>query len=393
MSLEKTFEFKGVKDKKYPIIQGGMGVGISLEPLASAVNNAEGIGTLSSACLDRVVTDRLNLKKKLSITEAIEIEVAETKENSGMASINIMCALRDTYDESVEGAIKGGINVIVSGAGMPFNLPELVKKFTGTNDHEIGLVPIISSARALENLVKRRWEKIGYRPDAIVLEGPKAGGHLGFNYKMIEESGKDFLTKYDLFNELLGPVLDFVEKYPNDLGPIPVIVAGGIYTHEDILYALNQGAKAVQMGTRFVTTNECSASPEMKQSYLDATAKDIAISDKIWASPSGYPFRYLKTSPLARDRMPGDSFCLCTTLLGITGVKEKDLTLSKREFARKYPGFSRQCPEGYVPKNRKTRMCPAEHAPSYASLFTCGTNVSRVDKITTVPELMEELIG
>lgn len=386
MSLERTLKLKGIENR-YPIIAAGMGIGVSLEPLASEVGRNGGVGTISSVSLDQLTRKRL-LKEgekvedvrpyRMDFIEATKREVEDTKKRGGVAAINIMCALPIYYEDSVAGAINGGIDIIVSGAGLPKCLPGLVKKYTGTNDHNINLVPIISSARALE-LICKIWDKQGYRPDAAILEGPKAGGHLGWNYKQITES-KDFLGEYDLF-KLLPGVLDIANKYKNDSGPIKIIPAGGIYTNEDIQKALYMGAAAVQMGTRFAATKESGFSNESKQVILDSKKDDIVIADKLWGSPCGYPFRYIKTSPLAKDRNPGKYFCICSTLLGAAGMDN---------YGKE--GFPKGCPERYVLLDKKA-ICPAIKTASYKPLVTCGTEAYRVDEIKSVKSLMDELIG
>ncbi|MFC1648975.1 NAD(P)H-dependent flavin oxidoreductase [Nanoarchaeota archaeon] len=398
MSLERTLSMKNVKDR-YPIVQGGMGIGISLYELAAADGREGGIGTISSACLDQLVPRRLGLNtQRMDMVEATEIEVADTKRDGGVASINIMVAVFDSYENSVQGAVNGGVDVIISGAGLPKQLPAIVKKFTGTNDHDINLVPIVSSARAFE-IICKIWKRHGYRPDAVVLEGPRAGGHLGWSYEQVKEAGNNFLETYDMFDALLNPVLDVANAYKNDSGPIPVIVAGGIYTHQDILYALSKGAAAVQMGTRFAATVESGASPEMKQAYVNSRAEDVALGDKNWGSPCGLPFRYLKMSPLAVKRrrleetfegdLPSD-LCICTTLMSAIGV-DNTKYLGKRQAEG---GMPIGCPERYVIPTLFNEPCPAtgKATTDYSSLFTCGTEVHRVDRIIPVAELMKELI-
>jgi nitronate monooxygenase len=241
MSLEKILKFKGMS-ARYPIAQGGMGIGVSLYELCTSVGLEGGIPTLSSVALDQFTRKRLLalgeevvdvLPGRMDFVEATRREISDIKKISGDVAINVMCALPLYYEKSLEGAILGGVNMIVSGAGLPSALPSQVKNITGTNDHFINLVPIISSARALNILIKK-WDAQGYRPDAVVLEGPKAGGHLGWNYKQIENS-EDFLKEYDVIEHLLPEVLDVANRYRNDFGPIPVIVAGGVYTTKMLL--------------------------------------------------------------------------------------------------------------------------------------------------------------
>lgn len=380
VKLQKTFKLKGM-DPRYPIVQGGMGAGISLFELASEVGKHGCIGTVSSAALDQFTARRLGIPR-MGLVEATETEIRNTKAKAGIAAINIMVALVSSYERSVEGAVRGGVDMIISGAGLPMNLPSLVEKYAGKG-HEVNLVPIVSSARALE-IICKRWDRQGYRPDAVVLEGPKAGGHLGFNYQQVQKSGCNFLADYDLFKVLLPPVLDAAKKYPNDFGSLPVIVAGGIYTHDDIVYAISQGASAVQMATRFAATFESGASAAFKQALIDVKQHEIVIAGEDWGSSCGLPFRYMTISPLRqeRDRLHPEQqrkqscFCICTTLLGCAGIKKE------------YGGMA--CPEAYA---RRDEQCHGAGCASSKDLYTCGTEAHRIKKLMPVEELITELVG
>tara|TARA_Y100000310_G_C20562918_1_gene753954 strand:- start:139 stop:1227 length:1089 start_codon:yes stop_codon:yes gene_type:complete len=361
-----------------------MGIAVSLYELASAVGREGCIGTISSVALDQFTRKRLIGQGekfsdvqpgRMDFIEAVAREVYDTKKDGGVAAINIMVALPNYFEQSVQGAVQGGIDMIVSGAGLPLNLPSQVEKYAGKN-HDINLVPIISSARAFE-LMCKKWDKLGYRPDAIVLEGPKAGGHLGWKYGDVSP---DFLEKYDLFNNLLDPVLDVAAKYPNDFGSIPVIVAGGIYTHEDIVYALSRGAAGVQMGTRFAATNESGFTPLAKQVIVDSSEEDIVIADTAWGSPCKYPFRYSKLSPAYLTRGIETDFCICSVLNGGAGIDNTSVQ-----------GFPAGCPERYVLIG--DRPCSGAGHSTYAPLVTMGTEAYRVDKILSVKELCNELKG
>jgi len=345
-----------------PIVQGGMGVGVSLYPLAGAVALVGGLGLISSAALDRIVTRRLG--RSVDNYEAVRHEVAAAKAGGGCAGINIMVALQRDYESSVRAAIDAGADAIVSGAGLPLSLPA-IKSPGGT-----ALIPIVSSARALE-LICRRWEREHYRPDAVVLEGPLAGGHLGFRVDQVD-------LEENTLERLLPPVKEVARAH----GDFPVIVAGGIYTHEDIRRFLALGADGVQMGTRFLATEESSALPAYKQAVLRARPEGILVAGDP-GSPCGLPFRVLRDSPmyqsaLARRRVP-------------------------------------KCDKGYVllkdAQGRFTR-CPAkednEHffcicnglcsaagfdADREEPLYTAGASAARVDRILPVGDLMAELAG
>lgn len=353
-----------IKGKKItvPIIQGGMGVGVSLHPLASAVAQEGGVGIVSSAALDRLLSKRTG--KKHNTYEAAYEEVSLAKANGGIAGINIMCALVRDYEDSVRGALDAGADVIISGAGLPLGLPSIQKP------KETALIPIVSSARALE-LICKKWERLGYRPDAVVLEGPLAGGHLGFKMDQIE-------LESNTLENLLPQVKDAAMKYGN----FPVIVAGGIYTHEDILRFLKMGADGIQMGTRFLATEESSATAQYKQAVISAKKEDIVVADKP-GSPCGLPFRVIKQSPMYASSLNRTRDPKC----------DKGYVLLKDQEGK----FTR-CP---AKEDNETSFCICNGLLSSAgynpdkeeALYTVGTNAYRVDKIVPVKNLMDELTG
>ncbi|GAB4490769.1 MAG: nitronate monooxygenase [Thermodesulfovibrionales bacterium] len=357
----KPLIIKG-KSIALPIIQGGMGVGVSLYPLAGAVAHEGGVGVVSSACLDRLVSKRTG--KRLNTYDATYEEVSQAKASGGIAGINIMVALVRDYADSVRGALDAGADVIISGAGLPLGLPAI------QHPKDTALIPIVSSARALD-LICRKWEKLKYRPDAVVLEGPLAGGHLGFKIDQID-------SEENRLEVLLPPVKDVARKY----GDFPVIVAGGIYTHEDIVRFMEMGADGVQMGTRFLATEESSASPAYKAAVVGATDEDIMVAHDP-GSPCGLPFRIIKQSPMY-----------------VSALKK----LRKPK-----------CDKGYVllkDSEGKFTVCPAKESNEHhfcicngllssadynpdkeEPLYTVGTNASRVDRIVSVKSLMAELSG
>lgn len=263
---------------KLPIIQGGMGVGISLSGLASAVANEGGIGVISTAAIGMLEPDFLANYLEAN-TRALKKEIRKARElTKGILGVNIMVALTN-FADMVKTAIKEGIDIIFSGAGLPLNLPHFIK---GTKKTK--LVPIVSSGRAA-SIIFRRWlKKYNYLPDAIVVEGPMAGGHLGFKEEHINDPEYS-LEK--LIPEVIKEVGLFEEKYKK---PIPVIAAGGIYTGEDIYKFLQLGASGVKMSTRFVTTYECDASIKFKKAYINSKEEDIVIIK----SPVGMPGRVIR---------------------------------------------------------------------------------------------------
>lgn len=344
-------KIKGLKIP-FPIIQGGMGVGVSLFPLASAVAREGGVGIVSSAGLDRIVSRRTN--KKLTTYDAVLEELDLAKSKGGFAGINIMVALQRDYNDTVKAAIDAGADMIISGGGMPMNLPTI------QNPGDTALIPIVSSPRALE-LICKKWERSGYRPDATVLEGPLAGGHLGFKFDEINlESNK--------LENLFPLVKEVAEKH----GGFPVIVAGGIYGHEDIVRFIKMGASGVQMGTRFLTTKESSASAMFKQAVINTKEGDIQPTR---LSPCGMPFMVVTGSPAVKIKKP---FC------------DKGYVLFKDA-----EGKFTKC-DAKDPNKDHVCICNALFGainysnPSY-SLYTSGKIGEKVKKIISVKELMDEL--
>jgi NAD(P)H-dependent flavin oxidoreductase YrpB (nitropropane dioxygenase family) len=258
-----------------PIIQGGMGVGISLSGLAVAVANEGGVGVISAAGLG-LVHKNPTLDFIEANIEGLKKEIRLAKEKTkGIIGVNIMVAMTN-FGELVRTSISEKVDIIFSGAGLPLDLPKFLN-----SDSITKLVPIVSSSRAAK-LICDKWNTLySYLPDAIVVEGPKAGGHLGFKRDQIEDSR---YSLEELVSEVVSEVKVFEEKYGKE---IPVIAAGGIYNGQDIFNIMQKGAKGVQMGTRFVTTHECDASMGFKQTYLDAKESDIEIIQ----SPVGMPGR------------------------------------------------------------------------------------------------------
>ena len=264
---------------RMPIIQGGMGIGVSLSGLAAAVANEGGIGIIAAAGIGTPESD-YSTNWFESNTRALKREIAKARELSkGIIGVNIMVALTD-YAGLVKTAIAEKIDIIFSGAGMPLDLPSYLQEGDQTK-----LVPIVSSARAAGILCKKWLDKFNYLPDAIVVEGPMAGGHLGFKEEQLTDPN---FSLEKLVTDVISTVKPYIDKY---LKPIPVIAAGGIYTGADIRRFLQLGAAGVQMATRFVTTTECDASLKFKQAYIDAKKEDIVIIK----SPVGMPGRAIRS--------------------------------------------------------------------------------------------------
>jgi nitronate monooxygenase len=235
---------------------------------------------------------------------------------------------------------------------------------------DTALIPIVSSPRALE-LICKKWERLGYRPDAVVLEGPLAGGHLGFKMDQVD-------LECNILENLLPPVKDMAMKY----GDFPIIVAGGIYTHQDIVRFFKMGANGVQMGTRFLATNESSASEAYKQAVLRAKKEDIVVGHDP-GSPCGLPFRVIKQSPMYVSALQKLRKPKC----------DKGYVLLKDAEGK----FSR-CP---AKESNEHHFCICNGLLSSAgynpdkeeALYTVGTSAYRIDKIISVKTLMDELVG
>ena len=258
-----------------PIIQGGMGVGISLSGLASAVANEGGVGVISSAGLGLLYKDFSKDFLEASIY-GLKEEIRKTREKTlGVIGVNVMVAMTN-FTDMIKTAISEKVDLITAGAGLPLDLPSFLAKDSNTK-----LVPIVSSARAARIICEKWKANYDYLPDAVIVEGPRAGGHLGFKVEQIDDI--DYSLE-KLVPEIVNELKIFEDKYNKK---IPLFAAGGIYTGEDINNIMKLGAAGVQMGTRFVTTEECDASPGFKQAYINAMSSDIEII----RSPVGMPGR------------------------------------------------------------------------------------------------------
>jgi nitronate monooxygenase len=334
-----------------PIIQGGMGIGISLSGLASAVANMGGIGVISTVGIGFI-----NLKKgdnlKASHMDAIRQEIRKAREKSqGVLGVNIMSVITN-FSDMVRTSIEEGIDIIFSGAGLPLDLPKYLEKGIKTK-----LAPIVSSARAAALICKKWKQNFNYLPDALVVEGPKAGGHLGFKPDELKDEKN---TLENLIAEVLKVTREMKEKYNQD---IPVIAAGGIYTGSDMYNIMKRGAAAVQIGTRFVATEECDASIEFKNAFIKARVEDIEIIK----SPVGMPGRSI-SSPFFREALEG----------------------KRRPSVCKY-----NCIKSCNPKTTSYCIASALLAAYRGNLadgfaFT-GTNGEKVDRISTVENIFREL--
>ncbi len=339
---------------RYPIIQGGMGVGISMSGLASAVARAGGVGVVASVLIGLNEKDFYKNPREANYRALFnEIKKAKANSDGGPIGVNIMVALQD-YEEMVKISCEAGADLIISGAGLPLKLPGMVPEGS-----DVALVPIVSSGRAAEILCRRWMEHYERLPDGFVVEGPRAGGHLGFK---AEDLFKPEFQVENLVKDVIKSVEPFQEKYGKK---IPVIAAGGIYTGEDIFKFLRLGASGVQMGTRFVATHECDASDAFKKAYLKATKDDITIIK----SPVGLPGRALK-GPFLEKMARGE--------------KHPKKCAYKCIKTCRYPE---------TPYCIGMALVNAQKGNLNSGFVFCGDNVWRVNRIVSVKELIEELVS
>jgi nitronate monooxygenase len=336
---------------QWPIIQGGMGVGISLHRLAAAVANEGGVGVIAAA---DVGMDEKDFKKNPTAANIRamrrEIQLARSL-TGGLLGVNIMVALTD-FAELAKVAVEEGIDFIFSGAGLPLNLPEFLLEKSTTK-----LVPIVSSGRAAA-LIAKKWQRdYGYLPDAFVVEGPLAGGHLGFKVEQIND------PKFALEN-LVPEVIAAIENYKKFNRPIPLIAAGGIFTGGDIRKILKLGAAGVQMGTRFVATYECDANEVFKQAYINAKEEDMVIMK----SPVGLPGRSIGNDFLARVEK-GEKLPVCCPYQCL-----------------------KTCDPKIAPYCISLALINAKKGKLKEGFAFCGANVGRIDKIISVHELFQSLL-
>ena len=342
----------GGLELKVPIIQGGMGVKVSTASLASAVADYGGAGTIASVGLGYGSKENETNFIKAS-REGFEKEIRQAKKSTkGVVCVNIMVALSN-YEDLVRTAVKENADIIVSGAGLPLRLPEFTKGSSAK------LVPIVSSARAASIMIKSWKKRYNRLPDAVIVEGPLAGGHLGFKSEDLKSPGKINLE------ELVTGVLEVVKKYENEFRvEIPVIAAGGIFSGKDVAKFLRLGAKGVQIATRFVTTFECPISDKVKDLYISSEDKDVVIID----SPIGLPGRVIRTKFIDKVEKGETVPIKCQYRCIIT------------------------CDPSSVPYCIAKALFNAVIGDLDNAIVFAGKNVSRVKKIVSVKELMDEIV-
>lgn len=342
------------KNLELPLIQGGMGIGISLGGLAGAVAACGAMGCISTAVTGFAEADFAKHPQEANL-RSLTREIRRAKAISGgrgLVAINAMVATTQ-YDEVIPIAITAGVDAIISGAGLPSSLPALAR------DADVALAPIVSGGRAAK-VICRLWDRHhGVIPDFVILEGPMAGGHLGFTPKVLETDPLPRLD--DLLKEVQDALLPFEQQYGR---AIPVFVAGGVYDGEDIAHYTKRGAAGAQIGTRFIATNECDASLIFKEMMVSAKAEDIVLIK----SPVGMPGRALNT-PLIQGLAQGKRFRprFCTNCLTPCNPAETPYCISAALIAAARGNVS----EG---------------------LFFCGSNAHRISEIMPVAQLIDELM-
>lgn len=343
-----------------PILQGGMGVGVSLEGLAGAVAAHGGMGTISAALSGLHAPDFEKDPKGVTLRE-LQDQVRRAKEKAkgvGLVAVNVMVATTQ-YAECVAAALKAGVDAVVCGAGLPKDLPGIAEKAGNT---EAALAPIVSSGRAA-GLICKLWDRHYHRvPDFVVLEGPLAGGHLGFTPEEARAAQAGSPKPLgDLLGEVLSALKPFKEKYGRD---IPVFVGGGVKNGGEMAEYMRQGAAGAQFATRFITTAECDAAPGFKQALLEAKSEDITIVQ----SPVGMPGRALR-SPLIQRVENGTQPKITRCINCLT-----------------------PCDPAKSPYCISRALIDAVRGDWENGLFFCGANAGEKTALTTVGEEMDTIM-
>lgn len=341
---------------RIPIIQGGMSVGISLSGLASAVANAGGIGVIGTAGIGADEPDLQTNYEEANI-RALKKEVRKARRMSnGLIGVNIMMALSN-YDDLINASIEEGVDVIFIGAGLLLRLPDTIdiEKIKESNTK---IVPIISNGKGAKIMFNYWAKNYDHIPDGVVVEGPLAGGHLGFHKEKLEDEENRL---EEIVPGVIEAVQPFRERYGKD---IPVIAAGGIYTGEDIYRFMEMGASGVQMATRFVATHECDASVKFKDAYIGSGEEDVIIIQ----SPVGMPGRALKNEFLEDVNNGGRKPFMCSwKCLRTCDFKEAPYCIAEA---------LRNAKEGNLDRG----------------FAFAGKNAYRVKKLVHVKELIDELV-
>lgn len=341
----------GKKYTKLPLIQGGMGIGISLGGLAGAVAAEGGAGVISAAQIGFREPD-FDEEPFTANLRAIhrEVEKARALSKEGVIGMNVMTAMNG-YESYVREAVKAGVDFIVSGAGLPVDLPAY------TEGSDTAIAPIVSTEKSASVILKYWDKKYKKIPDLLIVEGPKAGGHLGFTKEQLE-----FFAE-NKYKEEIGAILRLVKTYEEKYGEkIPVILAGGIDSREKAEEAFSIGADGIQVATRFVTTKECDAASEYKEAYVKAKKEDICIVK----SPVGMPGRAIHNAFLEKVERGEKKLCKCHKCL-------------------------HRCNPGEIPYCITDALIQAAEGNVEDALIFCGANAWKISEIQTVSQVVREL--
>ncbi len=344
----------GKKTLPVPIIQGGMGIGVSRCNLAGAVAKEGGLGVISTAQVGYDEPDFRRRPEEANL-RALPLQIQKAKELSGgngLVGVNIM-AVTQLYETYVKTVCEAGVDAIISGAGLPTDLPGYAAGY------DVALAPIVSSEKSAKVILKFWDRKYQRTADFLVIEGPKAGGHLGFSNEQLED-----IEALD-YDEEIKKIIALKKTYEEKFGVyMPVFVAGGIFTKEDIDHALELGADGVQTATRFVATEECDASDAFKQAYINAKEEDVVIIK----SPVGMPGRAVRNAFIKEVTANGENISWCFNCLKACNPKTAPYCITQALI--------------------NAAIGDLEHG-----LIFCGSRVGEINKITTVHELMMELQG
>ena len=352
MKLMKSLNLKD-KFLKLPIIQGGMGIGVSRCRLAGAVAKEGGMGVLSTAQIGYDDPDFTKHPEETNLRVLPE-QIRKAKEiagGNGMVAVNIM-AVTQLYETYVKTACAAGVDAIISGAGLPTELPKFAEGY------DVALAPIVSSTKSA-NVILKFWDKKYHRTaDFLVIEGPLAGGHLGFSREQLEDiPGLDYDTE---IRNIITLKQTYEEKYQT---AIPVFVAGGMFTAEDVKHVLELGADGIQAATRFVATEECDASDAYKQAYVNASEEDVIIIK----SPVGMPGRAIKNAFIQRMLAAPDKISHCFNCL-------------------------KACNPATAPYCITQALINAAKGNVDDALLFCGAYAYRADHLETVKEVIDSLM-
>ncbi len=335
-----------------PIIQGGMGIGVSRCRLAGAVAKEGGLGVISTAQVGyddpefRRHPEEANLRV---LPEQIK-EAKALSGGNGLIGVNIM-SVTQLYETYVKTVCEAGVDAIISGAGLPTNLPECAEGY------DVAIAPIVSSAKSARVILKL-WDKKYHRTaDFLVIEGPKAGGHLGFSNEQLED-----IEALD-YDEEIRKIIEVKKTFEEKYGVVmPVFVAGGMFTKEDVLHTLDLGADGIQAATRFVATEECDASDAYKQAYIQAREEDVVIIK----SPVGMPGRAIRNAFIDEVTANGEKISWCFNCL-------------------------KACNPRIAPYCITQALINAAIGDLDHGLIFCGSRVGEIDRMSTVKEVMESL--